>query len=139
MYRNVLVALDLSDEMLDFKLLAAAAALMQEGGLLKCIHVVENLSTYAVVEIPTETVSNMLHGATAEMGDRIESAGLDAVTDVRSGKPADTILEVAKEMGADVIIVGSHKPGLPDLFLGSVAGRVVRHAGCDVLVRRPAA
>jgi len=36
----------------------------------------------------------------------------------------------------DLIIVGSHKPGLQDYLLGSTAARVVRHAMCSVLVGR---
>jgi nucleotide-binding universal stress UspA family protein len=47
-----------------------------------------------------------------------------------------TILETAKEIGADLIVIASHRPGLQDYFLGSTAARVVRHAECAVLVDR---
>jgi nucleotide-binding universal stress UspA family protein len=56
----------------------------------------------------------------------------------RIGKPADEILDLAKEVGADLILVGTHgHTGLPRLLMGSVAERVVREAGCAVLVARP--
>ena len=47
-----------------------------------------------------------------------------------------TILEVADETHADLIIVASHQPDVQDYFLGSTAAKVVRHARCSVLVLR---
>lgn len=56
----------------------------------------------------------------------------------RIGKPADEILAVAREVGADLIIVGTKGlTGVERLVLGSVAERVVREAGCTVEVARP--
>ena len=55
---------------------------------------------------------------------------------VRQGAPATQILEAAEEIGADMIVIRSHDPGMSNYFLGSVAGRVVRHAHCSVLVVR---
>jgi nucleotide-binding universal stress UspA family protein len=56
---------------------------------------------------------------------------------VRRGEPRSTIVDVAKEWGADLIVVGSHgRTGLRHLFLGSVAEYVVRHAPCSVEVSR---
>ncbi len=55
---------------------------------------------------------------------------------VRDGHPSTEILAFATEIGADMIVIDSHDPGLVDYFLGSVAARVVRHAHCSVLVAR---
>jgi nucleotide-binding universal stress UspA family protein len=55
---------------------------------------------------------------------------------VRAGHPGNQILDLAEETNADLIIVASHRPGLQDYFIGSTAGRVVRHANCSVLVTR---
>ena len=56
----------------------------------------------------------------------------------RIGKPADEILGVAEDVGADLIIVGSKGlTGLERLVLGSVAEHVVREAKCTVEVARP--
>ena len=55
---------------------------------------------------------------------------------MRVGHPYKTILEMAKEKDAELIIVASHKPDLQDYFLGSTAAKVVRHATCSVLVVR---
>ena len=53
------------------------------------------------------------------------------------GKPADVIVEEAKESGADLIVVGTRGLGATrQLFMGSVSTNVVHHAPCDVLVVR---
>lgn len=55
----------------------------------------------------------------------------------RIGKPAQEILGVAKDVGADLIIVGSKGlTGIERAVLGSVSERVVREAGCTVEVAR---
>lgn len=56
----------------------------------------------------------------------------------RIGRAADEILGVARDVGADLIIVGSKGlTGLERLVLGSVAEHVVREAKCTVEVARP--
>ncbi|MFO0669337.1 MAG: universal stress protein [Polyangiaceae bacterium] len=59
---------------------------------------------------------------------------------VRTGRPSKEITEVANQISADMIVVGTHgRTGLSRALLGSVAEEVVRHAPCDVLTvrRRP--
>lgn len=52
--------------------------------------------------------------------------------------PASAICEVAQEIGADLILVGTHgRTGMRRALLGSVAETVVRDAACPVLVMRP--
>jgi nucleotide-binding universal stress UspA family protein len=56
------------------------------------------------------------------------------------GDPATVILQTAQDIGADLIVMGTHgRTGLRRLLMGSVAERVVRKASCPVLtVRTPA-
>lgn len=55
----------------------------------------------------------------------------------RHGKPAEEIVEAAREWPADLIVVGSHgRGGIGRILLGSVAESVARHAPCPVLVVR---
>lgn len=56
---------------------------------------------------------------------------------VRSGKPAVEIVEAAKELETDLIILSTHgRTGLKHVILGSTAENVVRHAPCPVLTVR---
>lgn len=60
-----------------------------------------------------------------------------ATTEIRSGDPAETILEYADEIDADVIIAGTHgRSGVKRHLLGSVTERLVRHSRCPVLTVR---
>jgi nucleotide-binding universal stress UspA family protein len=57
---------------------------------------------------------------------------------VRIGKPAEELLDLARDVGADLIIVGSKGlTGVERLMLGSVSEKVVREARCTVEVARP--
>jgi nucleotide-binding universal stress UspA family protein len=52
---------------------------------------------------------------------------------VQEGMVKDTILAVAQEIGADMIILGSHgRKGITKLFLGSVSETVLAQAPCSV-------
>jgi nucleotide-binding universal stress UspA family protein len=53
------------------------------------------------------------------------------------GNPVHEIVRAAKDLPADIIVVGSHgRGGLKRMVLGSVAEGVTRHAACPVLVVR---
>lgn len=67
----------------------------------------------------------------------VAALGVDAARRVEHGDPAETICEVARTGGFDVIVVGSHGAGfLKRTLLGSVSQDVLRHAPCPVLVVR---
>lgn len=69
----------------------------------------------------------------AEMGTRV-------VTEVRSGDPAQGLIDVAEDEGADLVVVGYHGLGAVERrLLGSVSQEVLSHAACSVLVVRGAA
>ncbi|ACY86234.1 universal stress protein [Edwardsiella piscicida] len=55
---------------------------------------------------------------------------------IRFGTPRDEALQQAEEMGADLIVVGSHRPSVKTYLLGSNAAAIVRHAKTNVLVIR---
>ena len=70
----------------------------------------------------------------------IESLGANPVsieTLIRVGIPWKEIVQAAKELGVDLIVLGSHgKHSLEELILGSTVENVTRHAPCPVLVIR---
>jgi universal stress protein A len=60
---------------------------------------------------------------------------ISAESVVKFGKPFNEIVEVAKDRGIDLIIIGTHGyTGLKHIQLGSTAEMVVRYAPCPVLV-----
>jgi universal stress protein A len=68
----------------------------------------------------------------------LDHHGIKVTTEVRTGRPAPTIVQCARDRGSDLLIVGSHgRTGVAHLVMGSVAEHVVRHAPCPVLVVRP--
>ena len=63
------------------------------------------------------------------------SQGLKATAAVREGDPSQKILEVAKEMGADAIVLGTHgRRGFMNAVMGSVAKRVIAEAFVPVVI-----
>jgi nucleotide-binding universal stress UspA family protein len=57
---------------------------------------------------------------------------------VRVGRPADEIVRLARDVEADLVLVGTHgRHGVQRFLLGSVAERTLRMAHCPVLVVRP--
>ena len=66
------------------------------------------------------------------------AAGAESVdTLVRVGSPAREIIETARRLPVDLIVISTHgRTGLPHVFLGSVAEHVVQRAPCPVLVVR---
>lgn len=62
---------------------------------------------------------------------------LSAATLIRVGSPAREIIETARSLPADLIVISTHgRTGLKHVFLGSVAEHVVQRAPCPVFVVR---
>jgi nucleotide-binding universal stress UspA family protein len=57
-------------------------------------------------------------------------------TYVLYGTIYDQIIKAAKECGADLIVMGSHRPALEDYLIGPNAARVMRHAKQSVFIVR---
>ena len=82
---------------------------------------------------PREAVEDTLAGAAAVF----EAAGVAVELHAQRGDPADAILDVAEERGADLIIVGNRgRTGAKRFLLGSVPNRISHHAPCAVLIIR---
>jgi nucleotide-binding universal stress UspA family protein len=76
--------------------------------------------------------------ATEVVVERCHDAGVDCVAAVRVGVPHQTIREYSEEVGADLVVVGTHgRTGLPRAMLGSVTERVVRTSDVPVLTVGP--
>jgi universal stress protein A len=98
-----------------------------------------------VVDVPVEVLVNNLpleekfEKAELEkleaIKQQLHSEGIKADGSVEFGNPEAVILEKARELGVNLIIMGSHcKSGFNRLILGSVTEHVMRKANCPVLV-----
>jgi nucleotide-binding universal stress UspA family protein len=66
-----------------------------------------------------------------------EAGGTIAQTHSRTGKAATEIVDLAEELGAGLVVLGSRGlGGIKRALMGSVSDSVVRHAHCPVLVVR---
>jgi nucleotide-binding universal stress UspA family protein len=69
-----------------------------------------------------------------EFRQSVASEGLEASSEVSPVMPSEAILAVSREIGADLIVMGTHgHTGLKHALLGSVAERTIRLAPCSVL------
>ncbi len=128
MYEHVLVATDGSD----VATRAAETAIALASTLEATVHAVS--VTKRGGDRRLETCTERAR-ATAETA--IE-AGCEAETIVREGRPSSTILAVAEEIDADLIVMGTHgRTGLRQTIIGSVALEVIRDARRPVLTVGP--
>ena len=130
---TILVPIDLSYPEQAGKTLGLARHIGTESRVV-ALYVSPDIPSFVSGELPEELVERNLSNARKEIAFHASQAG--AETEVRWGHPPMVILEYAKEICADLIVVASHRPGPEDYFLGATAARVVRHALCPVLVDR---
>ena len=82
---------------------------------------------------PREDVEHALKAGAASL----EDDGIVVEALARQGDPADAILDVAEEKGADLIVVGNKgMTGAKRFLLGSVPNKVSHHAPCSVMIIR---
>ena len=136
MYKSILVPVDLAHDDLGKMLMAKAMQLLDAGGKIHVLYVLDEVPAYIAAEIPENIISDRKSEALADLKKLATGAGLDAEAEVRSGSPSICILGAAEEHKCDLIMIASHRPGLSDYFIGSTAARVVRHAQCSVLISR---
>jgi nucleotide-binding universal stress UspA family protein len=67
---------------------------------------------------------------------RAERAGVPVDVELRAGHAADVIVRAARELGADLVVLGHRGHFLRDHLLGSTADRVSEHASCPVMIVR---
>lgn len=137
MYGRIIVAVDLGHLEQARALFARAASLVDGGGEIRLLHVLEDVPGFVAAELPSDLEERRRAEAVVELRAMMEpSRDLRVVHEVRHGAAAGQILQAAEDSGADLIMIASHKPGLRDYFIGSTAARVIRHAQCSVLVER---
>lgn len=134
MYKNILVPMAL-DHGIGAQTMEVARKLLSEGGTISALHIYEQPSGTVSAYLDESAVQEAFEAAKADLEARVKDLpGVKAL--VAKGHSGRSIVDVAAEIEADCIVIGSHKPGLIDYLLGSTAARVVRHAHCAVHVLR---
>ncbi len=134
MYKRIILSLSLAHGFAP-KALTLARKLCEEEGEIVAVHVYETPSGSVNAYLDEDVVAKAYADAEQRLAERVTGEfGVQA--EMLKGHSARAIMDYAQDTDADLIIVGSHKPGLSDYFLGSTASRIVRHATCDVHVLR---
>jgi universal stress protein A len=138
-YKHILVGVDLTVESRDVSRRACALK-MAFNAKLSCVHVIEPLSLAYGGDIPMDlsTIQEQIQDtAKNHLAEFSSSLGIeDKDRHLIFGRPETEIHTLAKEIDADLIVVGSHgRQGLA-LLMGSTANGVLHGATCDVLAVR---
>ncbi len=141
MFKTILMPVDLGEESSWEKALPAALLHAQsDGGSLTLVTVVPDFGESIVgTYFPAGFADTAIARAEADLEAFRAAHVPDTVPSkviVRAGSIYHEIITVAEEIGADLIVLASHRPALSDYLLGPNAARVVRHVGCSVLVVR---
>jgi universal stress protein A len=93
---------------------------------------------HEAVRIHVETAKREATAQLSLIAEQMRAKGLQAEPILRHGNPYEEIVNAAKEIGVDLIVIGSHGyTGLGRLLLGSTADRFLQYAPCPVLVVKP--
>ena len=138
-YNKLLVAVDLSED--SSKVAERARAIAGNNGAeLHLIHVIEPLSFAYGGDIPMDFsgIQDEIHQQATQQLQRFAEANAidESHQHIVLGRPEVEIHSMAEDLGADLIVVGSHgRYGLA-LLMGSTANGVLHGASCDVLAVR---
>jgi universal stress protein A len=138
-YSHILLAVDLTEESRHVADRAGAMATAY-GCRLSCVHVIEPLSLAYGGDIPMD-LSTIQEQIQETARAHLTEFALDMKISNENqhlifGRPETEIDALAQQIGADLIVVGSHgRHGLA-LILGSTANGVLHGAPCDVLAVR---
>ena len=135
MYNTILIPTDFSDEESTIQALKKTEILSDDGRIV-LLHVLVDIPAFVLVELPAHITQEQVPQTKKTLTEMVKKSGVKADILVRKGQSYNSIIQEAKDIGADLILINSHRPGLQDYLLGSTAAKVVRHATCSVLVDR---
>jgi len=140
MYKQILVPVDVADPELAKPAIAAACSMAKaSGGSVRLINVLPMTPVMLAEYVPPDFDVQQRKSAEEALAQVATGCAIDPAkitTTVRQGGIYHEVLEEAKAINADLIVMSSHRPAMRTYFLGSNAGHIVRYAKCSVLVVR---
>jgi len=140
MYTKILVPVDLADTDLAKPAVETAISMAKtSGGTVRLVNVLPMTPVMLAEYVPADFDVQQRKSSEDALAIVARECDLNAAhisTCVRQGGIYHEVLEEAKAIGADLIVMSSHRPAMRTYFLGSNAGHVVRYAKCSVLVVR---
>ena len=140
MFNRILVPVDLAETELAKRAIATACSLVRAtGGTVRLLNVMPMTPVMLAEYVPPDFEAQQKTASEEALASIAQQCDLqpDHVSSVvRQGGIYHEILEEAKQIGADLIVMSSHRPAMKTYFLGSNAGHVVRYAKSSVLVLR---
>jgi len=140
MFRKILVPVDLAETELAKPSIETACSMARStGGTVRLLNVMPMTPVMLAEYVPPDFEAQQKTASEEALAIIAQECGLDpgrVTSVVRQGGIYHEVLEEAKQLGADLIVMSSHRPAMKTYFLGSNAGHVVRYAKCSVLVLR---
>lgn len=144
MYSKILVPLDLNEDSFADKAVARARDMAEQfGAEIYLLNVVPGYEMPLVASyFPKQAYQTMLKEAKADLQSEadalLKDSGLHYHCLIREGKPAEVILNEATRLGADLLVMASHKHRRLDrVALGRITNKVVARSEMPVLVIKP--
>jgi nucleotide-binding universal stress UspA family protein len=140
MFKTILVPVDLTEVETAQPAIDTAVSLAASAeGSIRLIYVRSLVPATYMEFVPPAFDAEQQEDAEARLADVAASIPLPAErisAAVRLGSVYNEVLHEADATGADLIVIGSHRPTMATYLLGSNASTIVRHAKCSVLVVR---
>ncbi len=140
MYETILVPIDIADPDTSKPAVARATAMAKAGqGHIRLIYVRSIMPVTYMEFVPPTFEADQQREAEEALAEIAATLDLpeDRVSSVaRLGSIYHEVLDEADKCGADLIVIGSHRPSMSTYLLGSNATTIVRHARVSVLVVR---
>ena len=137
----VLAAVDLQHEEMDRHIAEEALALARThaGELHLTFIIPDEKNSYVQPYIPAEMKAQVGKDAKADIekfAASLQGGDVKIDTHVMRGIVYEEIIKASDRLKADIVVIGAHKPGFIDFFLGPNSARVARHAQCSVMIVR---
>ncbi|EMD7225711.1 universal stress protein UspG, partial [Shigella boydii] len=119
-----------------------AEFLTQDDGVIHLLHVLPGSASLSLDRFAADVrrfEEHLQHEAEERLQTMVSHFTIDPSRikqHVRFGSVRDEVNELAEELGADVVVIGSRNPSISTHLLGSNASSVIRHANLPVLVVR---